>query len=146
MQFPEKLLPHDLLSRATLRGNEYAWPLEDIPKVIEAAKESNLVSIGGQLQFRFPGGGTCECYWVQVDTCQTVPSNLPWAERVGRTAEAALAGFLELQARCDFIAEGRTAFEEEFYKWEAKGGDPATAMGFVWHVTTFVDEAKTAKV
>jgi hypothetical protein len=144
MQFPEKLLPHDLLERATLRGNEYAWPPEDIPKVIEAAKKANLVNIGGQLQFRFPEGGTCECYWVQVDTYQTVPPNLPWAERVARTAEAALADLHELQSRCDFIAAGRTAFEEEFQKWEGNGGDPAAAMCFVWYVTTLDGEAKTA--
>jgi hypothetical protein len=146
VQFPEKLFPHDLIERATLRGNEYAWPLEDIPKVIAAARERNLVSIGGQLQFRFPEGGTCECYWVEVDTYQIVPSNLPWADRVARTADAALADLRDLQARCDFIAEGRTAFEEEFQKWEAKGGDPAVAMCFVWYVTTLDNEAETTNV
>jgi hypothetical protein len=135
MQFPERLLPDDLLARATRRGNEYAWPVDDIPKIIEAAKESSLVNIGGQLQFRFPGGGTCECYWVQVDTFQSVPSDLPWAERVARTAEVALSDFQELRTRYDFIAEGRV-FEEEFLKWEAKGGDPAEALCFVWYVTT----------
>lgn len=142
MQFPERLLPQDLLAEATLRGNEYAWPLADIPKVIEAAKENNLVSIGGQLQFRFPDGGTCECYWVQVDPHQTLPSDLPWAERVTRTAETALRDFRELQLRWDFISEGREAFAAEFEKWEAKGGDPATAMCFVWYVATLDDEAK----
>lgn len=144
MQFPNNELPQDLLVRATLRGNEYAWSIQDIPKVIEAAKDGNLVSIGGQLQFRFPGGGTCECYWVEVDTYQSVPSDLPWAERVARTSEAALADFRELQSRHDFIAEGRAAFEEEFEKWEAKGGEPAEAMCFVWYVTTPSEEAKTA--
>jgi hypothetical protein len=114
--FPEKLLPPSLLQRAILRGNEYAWLLDDIPGVIEAVREADLVSVGGQLQFRFPEGGTCECYWVEVDTYQTVPINLPWAERVTRTAEAALADLRELQTRWDFLAEGRTAFEQEFHK------------------------------
>jgi hypothetical protein len=144
MQVPERLLPDDLLARATLRGNEYAWPLEDIPKVIEAARERDLVNSGGQLQFRFPDGGTCECYWVLVDTHLTVSSGLPWTERVTRTAETALRDFRELQTRCDFIEEGRTAFAAEFEKWEAKGGDPATAMCFVWYVTTLDHEAKLA--
>jgi hypothetical protein len=145
MQFPERLLPHDLLEQATVRGNEYAWRLDDIPRVIKAAREAELVSIGGQLQFRFPDGGTAECYWVEVDTYRTVPSTLPWAERVTRTAEAALADFRGLQTRFDFIAEGRTCFEEVFQKWEAKGGDPASAMCFVWYVTTAADESETAE-
>jgi hypothetical protein len=42
-------LPPDLLARALLAGNEYAWPLADIPAVIEAARAANLVSVGGQL-------------------------------------------------------------------------------------------------
>ena len=144
MQFPEKLLPYDLLNRATLRGMEYAWRLDDIPGVIKAAREADLVSIGGQLQFRFPEGPTCECYWVEVDTYQKVVMNLTWAERVTRTAEVALIDFCELQTRWDFLAEGRIGFDEEFQKWEAKGVDPASAMCFVWYVTNLAHEAETA--
>ena len=54
-------LPGQLLERATLRGSERAWPIGDIPEVIEVAKENDLASVGGQLQLRFPDGGTCEC-------------------------------------------------------------------------------------
>jgi hypothetical protein len=54
MRAIELRLPHDVLQRATLQGNEYAWPVEYIPKVIEAAREAELASIGGQLQFRLP--------------------------------------------------------------------------------------------
>ena len=144
MRFPERLLPNDLLEQATLRGNEYAWALDHIPEVIEAAKQANLVSIGGQLQFRFPDGSTCECYWLQVDTYQTVVSSLPWAKRVTRTAESALADFRDLRTSYDFIAEGRKAFAEEFRKWDAKGIDPAAAMCFVWYVTTLAHETEIA--
>ena len=38
-RFPAEMLPADLLARATLRGDEYAWPLDDIPQVIEAGKK-----------------------------------------------------------------------------------------------------------
>lgn len=144
MQFSEKLLPDDLLERATLRGNEYAWRVDDIPKVIEAAREANLVSIGGQLQFRFADGGTCDCYWIDVDTSRTVSSSLPWPERVIRAAEAALSDFQELRASYDFLAEGRTAFAHEFETREADGGDLAAAMCFVWYVTTPAEEAEIA--
>ena len=98
----EALLPRPLLERASLRGNEYAWPIDAIPDVIEAGRSANLVSIGGQLQFRLTDGGTCECYWVDVDTYRSVANDLPWDERVQATAEEGLRQFAALQSRFDF--------------------------------------------
>src|SRR5258708_4550498 len=66
MTAPESRLPQHLIERASKRGRELAWSLDDIPEVIEAARDANLVSVGGQLQFRFQDGTTCECYWVEV--------------------------------------------------------------------------------
>jgi len=57
----ELRLPRDFLRRAVVRCTECAWPIADIPKVIDAARQANLASVGGQLQFRLPDGGTCEC-------------------------------------------------------------------------------------
>ncbi len=71
---------------------------------------------------------------MQVDT--PIPADLVWSERVSRSAETALSDFNQLQRRWDFIAEGRQAFAAEFEKWEAEGGNPATAMCFVWYVAT----------
>jgi len=127
-------LPQEILRRASLRGNEYAWPIEDIPKVIEAARQANLASIGGQLQFRLPDGGTCECYWVEVNTGKSVTESLPWPERVEQTATAALADFSRLLSQFDFVAEGRRSFAEHFKRLEAKGGNPTETMCFVWYL------------
>ena len=69
-----KKLPDEILKRASLRGKEYAWPLDDIPHVIRACEAADLVNVGGQLQFRIPDGGTCECHWVEVDTMKQVVS------------------------------------------------------------------------
>ncbi len=140
----ELRLPHEILRRASLRGNEYAWPIADIPKVIEAAREANFASIGGQLQFRLPDGGTCECYWVEVDTYKSVPASLPWRERVERTAAVALADFSCLLSKFDFAAEGRRSFAEHFKRLEAEGGDPIQAMCFVWHLDDGESLPKTA--
>jgi hypothetical protein len=134
MDYNETKFSNHLLMRATARGRELAWSLPDIPKVIEAAEAANLISIGGQLQFRFPNGGTCECNWVEVDTFKTVSPDLPWHERVSKTSTAALSQFLTLQARYDFIAEGRRAFRRTFDEFETGGGDPKDAMCFVWYV------------
>jgi hypothetical protein len=134
MDSPETLLPASLLDRATLRGEEYAWPVSNIPEVIEAARLANLVSIGGQLQFLFPDGGTCECYWVEVDTYKSVSTDLPWAERIDQTALAASSQYQDLQDRYDFIAEGRSAFGRHLDEFEADGGDLCDVMYFVWYV------------
>jgi hypothetical protein len=130
----ELLLPVDLVQRASLRGNEYAWTIDDIPKVIEAARQANLASIGGQLQFRLPDGGTCECYWVQVDTYKSVSTSLPWQEQVDQTAIVALADFSRLLLDFDFVAEGRGAFAEHFNRFVAEGGDPVQTMYFAWYL------------
>jgi hypothetical protein len=142
---PAHALPSDILERASRRGNEYAWRIHDIPDVIAAARAANLVSIGGQLQFRLPDGGTCECYWVDVDTYKSVDKALPWVERVSRTAEVALADFDALQKRFDFIAEGRVGFGSYLDALVAQGRDPADSMCFVWYVLSEVDE-KALKV
>jgi hypothetical protein len=136
---PQNPLPPEILRRASCAGNEYAWRLHDIPDVIEAARRSNLISVGGQLQFRLPDGGTCECYWVEVDTDKSVDKALPWQERVARTADVALRDFQALRTGVDFIAEGRTAFAQSLDALVAEGRDPADSMWFVWYVLSDAD-------
>jgi hypothetical protein len=133
-------LPREILERATLAGNEYAWRVDDIPDVIEAARQSNLVSVGGQLQFRLPDA-TCECYWVEVDTYKSVDKSLPWAERVKLTADVARRDFLELRNRLDFVEEGRRGFAGRLDALAKRGIDPAAFICFVWYVLD-EDDAK----
>ena len=130
----EQSLPQVLLQSASLRGNEYAWQIDDIPKVIEAARQANLVNIGGQLQFRLPDGSTCECYWVQVDTYRSMPGLLTWQELVERIATVALADFSNLLSEFDFLVEGRRAFAKHLDALEQQGQDPKQAMCFVWYL------------
>src|SRR5688500_8171215 len=119
-QRPERHLPDDLLVKASLGGNEYAWRVDDIPAVIEAARRAGLVSVGGQLQFRLRDGGVCDCYWVEVSTYAEAPPSLPWGERVEAAASAAAAGFRSLAGRFDFVAVGREW--PELAELEAVGG------------------------
>jgi hypothetical protein len=137
----ERYLPANILRRASLRGKEYAWTVHDIPHVIEAARRAGLVNIGGQLQFRFPDGGTCECYWVGVDTHLSVPKDLPWQERVDRTAAAAADAFSRLPSEFDFVAEGRRGFAQHIQEFEQQGHDVREALCFVWYVLDEADEA-----
>ncbi len=71
---------------------------------------------------------------MQVDTYKSVDKALAWKERVVGTAEAASRDFIALQARFDFMAEGRKAFPTHLDKLLADGRDPAGAMCFVWYV------------
>jgi hypothetical protein len=128
----DAVLPPRLLERATLRGTEYAWPVDDIPAVIEAARAANLVNVGGQLQFRFSDGKTAELDWIAVDTL--VSDDLPWSNRVHLAAEVALFEFKSLKARYDFIAEGRAAYGKYLEALEASGGTVADALCFVWYL------------
>jgi hypothetical protein len=134
MNQPEGLLPPNILARSSLRGGEYAWRPEDIPKVIDAARTADLASIGGQLQFRLPDGGTCECYWIEVDTYNDVPSDLTWAERVRATAKSAHAQYRQIREKHDFLIDGRAAFSTDLKQFEERGGDVADALWFVWYV------------
>ena len=127
-------LPAHLLARASLRGNEYAWPLADIPLVIAAARDANLVSLGGQLQVRLPDGGICECYWVDVDTYVDVEKSLPWPERVALTARSALVRFTNLPNAASLVAEARTTFGSHLTEAETAGHVLPDLMCFVWDV------------
>lgn len=141
MNGTETLLPKDLIARASLRGSEYAWPISDIPRVIEAARSCGLVSIGGQLQFRFPDGPTCECYWVEVDTYKAMPDGITsWSDRVALSAESAKAGFEKLLKTYDFLEEGRKAFPQYFLDCETKGRDVSDTMCFVWYLQAESDD------
>ena len=141
-KYPEEALPQDVLNKASFAGSEYAWLVQDIPEVIAAARDANLISLGGQLQFRLPGGGTCECYWVNIDIEDVATDlTLSWEERVNRSAEVALRKFEALQGRFDFIAEGRSAFGLYLEALESQGHDPSDAMCFVWYVASQDDDA-----
>jgi len=129
----EAFLPQDLLDRGTKRGNEWAWPIGEIPAVIDVSRRANMVNVGGQLQFRIPNGGTCELCWIEVDALKLVPPNLSWQARVEQTAALALHQFQDLQRQFDFLAEGQIAYGQYLDQMREGGADPQNAMCFVWY-------------
>lgn len=131
---PERYLPREIIAKADLRGGEYAWRVNDIPEVIEAARKAGLINMGGQLQFRFPDGGTCECYWLDVDAFKAVPPSLTWDDLVAQTAGVALAEFSRLVSERDFLEEGRRAFGKFLDEAEMRGENQSEMMWFVWYV------------
>ena len=130
MKNAESFLPLELLQKASLKGKEYAWPINDIPDVIEAARKASLLNIGGQLQFRL-SDATCECYWVEVDTYKTVSTSLSWNEQVNLAAAVALKDFETLKTTTNFIEEGRKGFPNHLNNKNIE-----KTMCFVWYLST----------
>jgi hypothetical protein len=135
MRDSESKLPKEILARCVYSspGGEYAWRVEDIPAVIDAAETALLFNLGGTLQFILPDGGMCECYWVDVDTGEP-PAKYDWPGKVRWAANAARRGFTEATKDVDLVASGRDAFEE-LRALEAQGVDLAPLMCFVWSVS-----------
>ena len=123
-----------VLGQANLRGGEYAWPRAVIPDVIEAVRVSELLNVGGQLQFRFPEG-TCECYWVVVDVPKILEPGLARHEQIEKSAQIARAEFDALVKATDFLSEGTNAFSSVFKAQEAAGFHPRDFMCFVWYAS-----------
>jgi hypothetical protein len=130
---PEMLLPETIRAAACRSDNEWGWPPELIPLVIDEAEKLGLLNIGGQLQFLLPEG-ICECYWVEVDTLAAEPQGLTWPERVASAANTARQQMADISRRYDFIEEGRKAFLEHFTAYEAAGGDLRNRMCFIWYL------------
>lgn len=128
-------LPADLLERVvySTSGGEYAWRVEDIPSVIEAARQASLLNLDGTLQFRLADGGICECYWVDVDPGEP-PTGMDWQGKVEWTADKCLERFEELKGRIDFVRAGRDDFGGVLKELSEAGTDIAQLMCFVWNV------------
>src|SRR5580700_6336332 len=104
----EQRLSRTVLNKATLRGNEHAWPLSAVEEAVMAGRECGLANLGGQLQFRIPEG-TCELYWVEVDS-EGRRVDEKWQDYVARTADEVLSRFRLLRSRFDFVSEGVNSF------------------------------------
>ncbi|QKQ26848.1 hypothetical protein [Candidatus Reidiella endopervernicosa] len=101
----EEALPKELISKASISpGGEHAWKMEDIPKVIEAARVAGLANLGGQPQFQGPIG-TAEPYWLNFEPINRKTEE-NWKQYVERTATETLSAFDALCNKTDFEQEG----------------------------------------
>ena len=129
----ESRLPMEILAKADLRHDEYAWRIADLPEVIEAARALGLRNIGGQLQIRTPDA-IGECDWVQIDACQLIPPVLPWEAQVEMAANVAMQDLQLLKGEFNFAKEIREAFPEPVAQFTNAGGQLEDAIWFVWYV------------
>lgn len=105
----EELLPQTVLSKASLRGKEYAWRKDDVEEAILAARQQNLATLGGEVQFRIPNG-TCELYWLNFDPADKSDSEI-WQDYVVQSAHECITNFNDLCMTTDFVKLGKENFE-----------------------------------
>lgn len=104
----EGRLPVEILEKAIQSANELGWTQEDFPKVIEAARQSKLAVIGGQVQYVL-SDGTCELYWLSYDSDDR-KINEPWLTYCDRAANECLEKFNKLITTTDIEKVALTNF------------------------------------
>lgn len=137
---PERRLPPEVLGKASLRGNDYAWRLADVAEAVTAARDAGLATLGGQVQFRTPAG-ICELYWLNADADDRRPDE-DWPTFVVRSADQVLRGFAGLVAGTDFEAEG-VRHPGQLAELQSLGHD---LKEYLWFALSFCDEEKEARL
>lgn len=128
---PESLLPRDVLDRADLRGNEYAWRRADLFRVLDAAQAVGLANLGGQVQFRLPDG-TCELYWRNFDV-EGQRTGESWDAFVPRSRLEVERALARLPGDETILGEALESFEFLRQK-AAEGGDVLAGLCFVCYL------------
>jgi hypothetical protein len=97
-------LPADVVEGATLRGNEYGWPVTSFRVALDRAEAHGYACLGGQFQFRLADGSTCEMYWLSADSKERLLGE-PWAEYSRRSCSEVKQNFERLISEKDFTTE-----------------------------------------
>ena len=136
MKHAEEKLPRHILAKTFQKGMARYWRVEDIPAVIEGAREAGLSNIGGSLFFIIPpstrnaDAATCECYWVGVSV--NTPPGREWSATIDDTARQAQQQFATLLKTYDFHKEELGFPSVAAYR--KRGGDLNDIMYFEWLV------------
>jgi len=127
------------VEKASLRGKELAWGVEDFPPALAKAASLGFACIGGQFQFRLPDG-TCEMYWRAADAADRASAEL-WADYVARCEREVREGFTRIVRDTDFRRE---AEEFDYLREKMARGhfDPLDYLCFVAYFTR--DDAPNA--
>jgi hypothetical protein len=131
------VLPEILLKNAVPANKEFGWKIESFPEAVSTAISCNLACIGGQFQWRVPGG-TCEAYWLNSDSTKKLESE-SWSQYVLRSNEEVLLGFNNLVSSVDFELESN---HFSFLKTEKQKG--TNIENHLLFVAYFVAEGKLA--
>ena len=96
-------LPLELVTGASISGNEYGWPPDLFPDAARRAGALGYACLGGQFQFRAPVG-VCEMYWLSADATERQPGE-DWRVYCERSRTEVLDKFRQIMTRTDFLQE-----------------------------------------
>jgi len=128
-------LPADVTEKATLRGNEYAWPPSVFIEALHRAAKHSLGCVDGQFQFRIADGPTCEMYWIEIDTGGSHIYE-SWPDYVTKNTREVEQKFTKLMQETDF--EKEAAFWD--FSRERKRDPSFNPLDHLYFVAYFEDE------
>ncbi len=99
--------------------------------MIEAIRDADLVSLGGDPQFRFPDGSVAELPDGGIDITCVENTGLSWARQVEASAKEATDLIAELSP-ASLVQEGWSRFYLAFSEQKAAGYDPADYLYLTW--------------
>jgi hypothetical protein len=114
----ENRLPKYILDKAIKSGIEFGWKQNDFIEVVQAARQTFMAIVGGQIQYVFTNG-TCELYWLSYDP-EERQANESWLAYCNRTADECIDKFNNLIRATDIEKEALTHFH--FLKDKKKSG------------------------
>jgi hypothetical protein len=97
------LLPPQLTEGASLRVNEYGWPISAFPEALAKARSLGFACFGGQFQFRLPDS-TCEMHSLKADPTDR-RDHEPWSDFSNRSCSEVMSKFEDIISKTDFVKE-----------------------------------------
>lgn len=97
------LLPPEIAEGASLRDNEYGWPVSAFTESLTSARSRGFACLGGQFQFRFPST-IYEMYWLEANATARLDGE-PWSNYSSRSCSEVMSKFEELISKTDFAKE-----------------------------------------
>jgi hypothetical protein len=128
-------LPPEIAKGASLRGNEYGWPISAFLGALAVAPSLGFACIGGQFQFRL-SESICEMYWLSADPSDR-RDHEPWSDFSNRSCSEVMSEFKDLISTTDFVKESAK------WKLDASAVETLVFVAFFESESTFVDISAT---
>src|SRR5580704_13557479 len=96
-------LPAEIAYGASFIGNEYAWTISAFLEALAKAPSYGFACLGGQFQFRLPGG-IYEMYWLSADATGRQAQEA-WRDYSQRSCSEVMTKFEAVASSTDFVRE-----------------------------------------
>ncbi len=129
------LLPSEIAKGASLRGNEYGWPISAFPEALAKARSLGFACLGGQFQFRSPDS-TREMYWLSANSTDR-RDHESWLDLSNRSCSEVISKFEDLVSKTDFVKEAAN------WKLDASATETLVFVAYFESESTFAEISAT---